>query len=117
MPALEGLIVPSKISGVLAAGRPTLFVGDTAGDLARLLRDHDCGIAVAVGDCERLAGQLRALRDAPARLAAMGRNARELGLARYTSEHAVADWLALLSDIAPSTVRSTQPALIQARYT
>jgi glycosyltransferase involved in cell wall biosynthesis len=108
LPALEGLILPSKIYGVLAAGRPTLFVGDSEGDLARMLRDHDCGIAVAVGDCERLAAELRALGDSPARLASMGANARQLGLARYTSEHAVADWLAFLSAVAPSMVFRTQ---------
>jgi colanic acid biosynthesis glycosyl transferase WcaI len=117
LPALEGLILPSKIYGVLAAGRPALFVGDTQGDLARLLRDHDCGVAVAVGDSERLAAELRVLADSPARLAAMGVNARELGLARYTSEHAVADWLAFLSAIAPATVLCTQRTLSQPRYT
>jgi glycosyltransferase involved in cell wall biosynthesis len=117
LPALEGLILPSKIYGVLAAGRPTLFVGDPAGDLARMLRDHDCGISVAVGDSERLAAELRTLGDSPARLASMGVNARELGLARYTSEHAVADWLAFLSAVAPATLRSTQRTVSQPRYT
>jgi glycosyltransferase involved in cell wall biosynthesis len=117
LPALEGLIVPSKIYGILAAGRPALFVGAPEGDLARMLRDSECGITVAVGDSERLAAELRALAGDPERLGTMGQNARALGMARYTSEHAVADWLAFLSAIAPSTVRSTQRTLIQARYT
>jgi glycosyltransferase involved in cell wall biosynthesis len=117
LPALEGLIVPSKIYGILAAGRPALFVGDPDGDLARMVSAHQCGIAVAVGDSERLAAELRLLRDSPARLESMGTNARQLGLARYTSEHAVADWLAFLSAIAPSAVLCTQRTLSQARYT
>jgi colanic acid biosynthesis glycosyl transferase WcaI len=117
LPALEGLIVPSKIYGILAAGRPTLFVGDRNGDLARMLRDQDCGVAVAVGDGEGLAAELRMLADFPQRVESMGANARALGLSRYTSEHAVVDWLAFLSAIAPSTVVSTQRALSQARYT
>jgi colanic acid biosynthesis glycosyl transferase WcaI len=117
LPALEGLIVPSKIYGILAAGRPALFVGDPAGDLARMLSTHDCGVAVAVGDNERLAAELRSLRDSRARLEAMGANARQLGLARYTSEHAVADWLAFLSAIAPSAVLRSQRTLSPARYT
>ena len=33
LPALEGLIVPSKVYGILAAGRPAVFVGDPAGDV------------------------------------------------------------------------------------
>jgi colanic acid biosynthesis glycosyl transferase WcaI len=117
LPALEGLIVPSKIYGILAAGRPVVFVGDTDGDLARMVREEHCGIAVAVGDSERLAIELRSLRDDPARLESMGTKARELALARYTSEHAVTDWLAFLEAIAPSTVRCTPRTLSQARYT
>lgn len=117
LPALEGLIVPSKIYGILAAGRPAVFVGDPDSDVARMLRTHDCGIAVAVGDSERLASELRVLRDSPARLDTMGANARQLGLARYTSEHAVADWLSFLSAIAPSAVLRSQRTLSQARYT
>jgi len=93
LPALEGLIVPSKTYGILAAGRPAVFIGDTEGDLGHLIRDHECGIAVAVGDSERLATELRALRNSPARVEAMGRNARQLAIARYASEHAVTDWL------------------------
>ncbi len=117
LPALEGLIVPSKIYGILAAGRPALFVGDPNGDVARMLRDEDCGAAVAPGDCEGLATELRLLANSPDRVESMGANARTLGLARYTSERAVADWLACLSGIAPSTVACSERTLSQARYT
>ena len=36
-PELEGLIVPSKFYGITAVGRPTLFIGDRDGEIARLL--------------------------------------------------------------------------------
>jgi colanic acid biosynthesis glycosyl transferase WcaI len=117
LPALEGLIVPSKIYGILAAGRPALFVGDPDGDLARLVKTEGCGIAVAVGDSAQLAAELMALADSPSRVQAMGVKARELALCRYTSEHAVADWLEFLDVISPSAVRCTSRTLNQARYT
>jgi colanic acid biosynthesis glycosyl transferase WcaI len=117
LPALEGLIVPSKLYGILAAGRPVVFVGDTRSDLAKLIREQRCGIVVAVGDCEGLATELRALLDDPARRGSMGSRARELALARYTKEHAVADWLALLDVIAPSVVRCMDRTLTQATQT
>ena len=117
LPALEGLIVPSKTYGILAAGRAVLYVGATDGDLGRLVTERDCGIAVAVGDSARLAAELTALRDSPSRLQAMGVKARQLALSRYTSEHALADWLEFLEGIAPSSVRSTPRTLNQARYT
>jgi glycosyltransferase involved in cell wall biosynthesis len=117
LPALEGLIVPSKIYGVLAAGRPAVFVGSTTGDLARMLTGEDCGIAVATGDCAGLAAALTMLRDSPGRLQTMGLKARALALSRHTSDHAVADWLRFLESIAPSTVLRTPRTLSQARYT
>jgi len=117
LPALEGLIVPSKIYGILAAGRPALFVGDPDGDLARLVKAEGCGVAVAVGDSARLAAELVAWADSPSRTQAMGVRARELALSRYTSEHAVADWLEFLDTISPSAVRCTARTLNQARYT
>jgi colanic acid biosynthesis glycosyl transferase WcaI len=109
--------VPSKTYGILAAGRPAVYVGAADGDLARLVTERDCGIAVAVGDSAGLAAALTLLRDSPSRLQSMGLKARELALSRYTSEHAVADWLEFLEEIAPSTVSSTPRMLNHARYT
>jgi colanic acid biosynthesis glycosyl transferase WcaI len=110
LPALEGLIVPSKVYGILAAGRPAVFIGDPDGDVGRLLRENGCGIAVGVGEGQRLAAELRALRDDPARVRAMGEKARELALASFTSEHAVAGWVGLLSQIAPSVLAEGRQA-------
>jgi len=45
-PELEGLIVPSKFYGVLAAGRPVIFIGDNEGELARAIKREDCGQVV-----------------------------------------------------------------------
>lgn len=96
LPALEGLIVPSKVYGILAAGRPAVFIGDTGGEVATLLRQRDCGIAVAVGDSSGLAGQLRALRDDPARLTSMGQSARQLAVEQFGGDQAAAAWLRFL---------------------
>ncbi len=101
LPALEGLIVPSKIYGILGAGRPAVFIGDTQGDLARLIDAHECGISVGVGESERLAFQLSALERNPSRLEAMGVTARRLALKHFSSEHAVEQWLSVLQLVAP----------------
>ena len=37
-PEWEGLVMPSKLYGALAAGRPILFIGDPEGDAARIVR-------------------------------------------------------------------------------
>ncbi len=97
LPPLEGLIVPSKIYGIFAAGRPALFIGDPRGEIAELLNESGCGVVVQVGDSDGLAEQLRALRADPRRLAEMGARARALVLSRFTSRHAADAWLGLVS--------------------
>ncbi|GAG45014.1 unnamed protein product, partial [marine sediment metagenome] len=48
----EGLIVPSKLYGIMAAGRPVVFIGPDHCEVARIIRDSGLGIIVACGDCE-----------------------------------------------------------------
>ena len=101
LPQLEGLIVPSKAYGILAAGRPIVFIGDAAGEVAQLVDRHRCGFVVEVGAADRLAEGLRRLADDPAGLARMGTRARAAFEDAYTLDHAVAAWLTLLGDIGP----------------
>jgi hypothetical protein len=42
--------VPSKFYGIAAAGEPVIFIGDTDGEAARLVRRHACGPVIAPGD-------------------------------------------------------------------
>lgn len=90
-PRLEGLIVPSKLYGVLAAGRPCLFIGAPDGEVAELLKHHDCGLTVAPDDVaglEQVIGRLAA--DATAR-ARLGANARRAA-ATFAFTVAARDW-------------------------
>lgn len=96
-PELEGLIVPSKLYGVLAAGRPVVFIGDLDGELARLITTTEVGVSVRSGDSAGLARALRALQeDEPLRIH-MGMRAREVFEERYTLTAAVARWREVLS--------------------
>jgi colanic acid biosynthesis glycosyl transferase WcaI len=96
LPTLEGLIVPSKLYGILAAGRPLIFIGDTDGDIGRVLRRARCGAAVSVGDSTALVDTLRSLAAQPEALAQMGSRARRLLSEEYSSKRALERWIALL---------------------
>jgi len=108
LPALEGLIVPSKLYGILAAGRPGIFIGDTDGEVARVLGAHDCGISFSVGDSEGLAAGLRSMRKSPLRLQEMGENAHRLALKRYTTRTALSEWTLIFRGVAPHCVKEAQ---------
>jgi colanic acid biosynthesis glycosyl transferase WcaI len=75
---LEGVVVPSKLYSILAAGRPVLAVAASNSDAARIVTEAGCGLAADPGDPAAVAAAIRELRSDPARLAAMGRRAREI---------------------------------------
>jgi len=98
-PELEGLIVPSKLYGILAAGRPVVFVGDPDGEVARLIAATEVGVSVRSGDSAGLCRALRALRGDDAARARMGMRAREVFEERYTLARAVTRWRDLLDTV------------------
>jgi glycosyltransferase involved in cell wall biosynthesis len=99
-PSLEGLIQPSKIYGIMASGRPAIFIGEAEGETARLLARHDCGATVAEGDGEQLAATIvRLALDAPER-ARLGNNARLAFEANYEKGIAVVRWIKMLDRLA-----------------
>jgi glycosyltransferase involved in cell wall biosynthesis len=97
LPALEGLIVPSKFYGVLAVARPVLFVGSTTGELAHIIRAHDCGYVIEAGDSAGLAARIRELAGDRERARAMGRRGRKLYEERFASPLAFAAWERILT--------------------
>jgi colanic acid biosynthesis glycosyl transferase WcaI len=99
-PALEGLIVPSKIYGVLAAGRPAVMVGDADGEIGRLLARRECGVAVDVGAAADLAAAILRLRGAPELRQRMGRDARAAFDAHYSREQGFLAWERLVANVA-----------------
>ncbi len=83
---IAGLVVPSKIYGVLAAGRPTIFVGPANCEVAGILQEGGCGVRVAGGDSSGLAAAVRGYLGDRGRCAAEGQRARELFDRRFTME-------------------------------
>lgn len=109
-PELEGLIVPSKLYGIAAAGRPIIAIAAPGGEIAELVRRHGCGIVIEPGGGECLANALRALKANRARVAEMGRNARAMLDAHFTQRAAFARWRSLLEAIPPTASPARGPA-------
>jgi glycosyltransferase involved in cell wall biosynthesis len=73
---LEGVVVPSKLYGILAAGKPIVAVAPKQTDAAALGARDGFGVAADPGNPAELVAIVRALLADPARLAAMGAAAR-----------------------------------------
>jgi len=98
LPELEGLVVPSKFYGAAAAGRAVIFVGDPAGDIARAIAAHGCGVSVAAGDAAGLATAIRDLRASPDKLRAMGERARAAFEREWDRPRALARWREVIAE-------------------
>jgi colanic acid biosynthesis glycosyl transferase WcaI len=74
---LEGVVVPSKLYSILAAGTPVLAVAPASTDAARIVTETGCGMSADPDDPAAVAAALVHLRNDPARLSKMGVRARE----------------------------------------
>jgi len=74
---LEGVVVPSKLYSILAAGRPVLAIAAAESDAVRIVRESGCGISADPDDPAAIAAAIRELRNDQNRLIQMGIRAKE----------------------------------------
>ena len=101
LPELEGLIVPSKFYGILAAARPTVFIGNPDGELARAIRAGQCGVTVALGDVDALVAAIRHLKNDPAHRDRLGANAYRRYREHYSAPRAFEQWAKIIRPANP----------------
>jgi glycosyltransferase involved in cell wall biosynthesis len=100
---IEGLAEPSKLYGIMAAGRPTLYVGPERAEVARTIQREGCGGRIANGDAAGLADAILALvgntvvRDA---MCSRARGALEM---RYQRSVATQRFASLLAAVTAGT--------------
>jgi glycosyltransferase involved in cell wall biosynthesis len=102
-PALESFVMPSKLYGILAAGRPVFFVGDADGEIPGILQRADCGIGISIGDGISLARQIEHLRRNLAQRERWGRNARILLERNFDQALIIPHWLRLVASVAAAS--------------
>lgn len=74
---LEGLVAPSKLYGILAAGRPVAAICERHSYLRQLLAAANCGAAFDNGDGTGLANYIRHLAACPIVTQAIGQSGRQ----------------------------------------
>ena len=96
---MEGLVFPSKLYGILAAGRPPVFIGAAQGDVAQIVRTERCGLVFDEGNARGVAEGLLQLQRDPERRQAMGNRARALFERHYDIETALTSWCQVLTPL------------------
>jgi colanic acid biosynthesis glycosyl transferase WcaI len=97
---LSGYVVPSRLYGILAVGRPVIVAADRDSETAQVVERVGCGVVVAPGRPERLAEVIRRAYDGGYDLDRMGALGREYVVANADRSVAVARYAALLRKLA-----------------
>jgi putative colanic acid biosynthesis glycosyltransferase WcaI len=97
---LSGYVVPSRLYGILAAGKPVVVAADPESETARVVLQEGCGVVVRPGRPELLSQVLRAAHDGELDLAGMGRRGREYVVREADRSVAFARYRSLLGELA-----------------
>lgn len=96
---VEGCVVPCKLFGVMAAARPTIYIGHPSSEVARVLDERGCGVVVRQGDVDGLVREITRLAADHAATRTMGERARTALSEAYNREMACEAWRELLERV------------------
>lgn len=99
-PATSGMIVPSKLAGILSVGRPTISIGDLQSDVASVLTEFECGQAITPDDTDGLVHAIQNLARESNLRQEMGNNALKAYAHRFVRSKSTAEMLSLLGRLA-----------------
>jgi colanic acid biosynthesis glycosyl transferase WcaI len=74
---LSGFVVPSRVYGILSAGRPMIVAADADSETAAIVTENECGVLIPPGEPARLAEAIRDAHDGRLDLERMGARGRE----------------------------------------
>jgi glycosyltransferase involved in cell wall biosynthesis len=97
----SGLIVPSKFYGILAAGRPSIYIGPPDAEVACVIAESNLGTLTQIGDVPALLAAIRQTQNTP--LASFEPRARETLARSYSRQVNTAKLTALVESLAPQT--------------
>jgi colanic acid biosynthesis glycosyl transferase WcaI len=111
-PEMTGIVVPGKLYGVMAAGRPAVFVGPEHCESADTIRDAGCGITITSGDTDGLVEALLHLASRPSLARRMGEKGRTAFLSTHDRKLCCAHWHELIGNLVaqPETTRHVSTA-------
>ena len=106
-PKLEGLIVPSKIYAIAAAGRPAIFLGHPQGEIAKIIQETGCGFTVPSSNVWELKERILQLIRSPELRAIMGARARAAFEQSWDKDIALSKWERLFNEVTHSAAELT----------
>lgn len=109
LPGFEGLVVPSKLFGIMAAGRPALVIGPATSEVAIVAGESGGGMVFATGDAHALAAAIRDMANDSAQARIMGERGRHALQTRHDRQHTCEAWRRMLEELMSPAAASTIP--------
>jgi colanic acid biosynthesis glycosyl transferase WcaI len=95
---MTGILVPSKLFGIMAAGRASVFIGSPESQISLILTESGCGKTIRVGDGNGLTQSINELAGDRAACDEMGSLARKAMADTYDRRHMCVAWERLLNE-------------------
>jgi colanic acid biosynthesis glycosyl transferase WcaI len=93
------LVMPSKLTNILAAGRPSVVTAEPDTALYDVLDKHDCGIITRPGSADGLAVGISRLADDASMRERLGRNARRYAESYLDKEKVLSEFESKLQEL------------------
>jgi len=94
-PQFVGISVPGKLYGIMASGRPAIFVGPEASESGETVLESECGVVIDPASRDaagKIVETVRGWVERPASAAALGQRGRSAFLAGYEREACCGQW-------------------------
>ena len=98
---VAGLIVPSKVYGILAVGRPFISAIDEGSHPAQIIREHRCGFRIAPDSPAELKQAIAWAIDHPDELREMGRRGRVAAVKCFDRQISVGKFRSMIGALRP----------------
>lgn len=95
---LEGMAVPSKIIGIMAAGIPVIAMVPGNSEIAYIVKEEKCGYIINPSDSEGLVNAIMELKSDENLRRILGQNGREAFLKKYTTKIIAEKYKSLLNN-------------------
>ncbi|MEH2312087.1 MAG: glycosyltransferase family 4 protein [Nostoc sp.] len=99
IPGAESIVAPSKLYGMLAAGRGIIAISSANSYIDQLLTNSGCGINTPPNNPQHLANLINELASDSIKVKLMGEKARQVYESKYTFKRALAEYEKLLFGI------------------
>ncbi|MBA7577297.1 glycosyltransferase WbuB [Candidatus Atribacteria bacterium 1244-E10-H5-B2] len=98
----EGMVVPSKIYGILASGRPVIAVVGGESEIVEIIREGKCGRVIKIGDYQALVDSIMDYYKDRKKCRADGLNGRRYFEEKFDRKIATRKYISIIKDVLKS---------------